>query len=801
VSDLHKVAINFAFCALAFLAGRAPLLAEESLPEIEAYSQLNFAVHRGDTIKLQVDAIGENLDVKWIKSGDILCRELTCNIDTGNWGLGSHNIAFVVFNGKGSLFLKYKIRVLTVPSGYQVGPVTPELVREKERIEIVEQDDFAVMTTLGRGFSSHNRKVQVVGPLARSMEWKEKLRTQPVSRMEFSNKKEVHHLLPNSNVALAQSDNGRRAIVVRKGTVRSRQLEAKLPEWSVVGGNWLQVDGDEKADFFVKHSEENPDEFVIGVYRGNAKVVVKNVKKKEKGSVRYEIYIGPGEMVKVHRTSKVVPIKAVGDPVLFGGVFRESTPNYLFLALAKERSIGGHTVLNEKLEAAESNSDAVGRDSLDNHDFMVAIEAVNKEIFNSKNEKVLQIVAEAYLGLLQLADTRLAIEKLKELNEQNSNAFVLEAVTYILERKWDECIHALEEAEDRDFPNNQLLEFYRGRCSIGLNNQVAARNALTYATWDDQNPALTAMAQSMLTTVNADRRLQVEGKLGVGFDNNVFRLSDKSDLMADVVARESWFVSTIGGARIWPFKAEEGHFEVGIAFERKDFTNEALKSFAQLTQKLDLGLQINLGKGIDPWVVFNIGAWGQLDAVGAKRTLDTVGNTMSLSAPSWFGFTLYHRNIVNSDPFPFWDDRVDMKRQEVVGATDRSSKDKAFGLGLVPVDKSYKLALDLEDFSSTYKSSETSVENYKDLKLLLKQSYWLSRRNQISLDFTSVNRKFSNEAFRRKDAVSEIDLGWQLLWTTSVRHQVELKHQQVKSSDEDFTFPRQVYRFDLIIDI
>ncbi len=799
---MQKVAVKFVFCALVFLTGQPYLFADEALPEIEAYSQLNFAVHRGDTIKLQVEAAGENIDVKWIRSGEILCRELNCEINTASWGLGSHNIAFVVFNSKGSLFLKYKVKILTVPPGYQIGPVTPELVREKERIEVVEKGDFAAVMTLGRGFSSRNRKVQVVGPLARAIEWTEKLRTQPGSRMElFSKDKEVHHLLPTSSISLAASDSGRRAISLHKGTIRSRQLEPKSPDWSIVGGNWLQVDGDERADFFVRVVEDKPDEYVVGVFRGNAKITSKNVKKKEKGTVKYELLLAAGEMVRITRSAKTAPTKEVGTPTLFGEVFRESTHNYLFSTLIKEKTISGHTVLGENLGTAEKNSVSLGQESLSKLDFIVAIEAVNKELRVKTSGDALVIAAEAYLGLLQIPDARLAIENLKEVDEQNADAFFLEAVANILELKWEACLVALDEAERLDFPNSQLLEFYRGRCSLGANNQVAARNSLTYATWDDQNPAVVTMAQNMLTAVNSDRWLQIEGKIGVGFDNNVFRLSPKSALMADIGARESWFVNTVGGVRIWPFKVQEGHFEVGLTFDRKDYTNKALKDFAQLTQKLDLGLQLNIGSGGIPWVVFNIAAWGQLDSGGTKRTQDTLGNSFSMAIPSWLGLKFYHRNQVNADPFPLWDDKVDPNRQEIVAATDRSSKNKALGFGILPLDSTYRLGFNVEDFSSTYKSSATAVENYKDLQIRVENSYWLTRRNQLSLDLSSLNRTFTESSFDRKDTSTELDLGWQLLWTTSVRHQIEIKHQQVKSSDETYTFPRQVYRFDVIIDI
>lgn len=280
----------------------ASLCADSELPAISGHSKLNFAVHRGDSIKLQVDAVGEGLDIKWIRSGEIFCRSLLCELDTSTWGLGTHNLVVVVFNDRGSLFLKYKIKILTVPPGYKQGLVTPEMITEMESIETVANGDFAIVTTAGRGFSSHNKKVQVIGPIARAMDWTEKLKTQSGSHMEFFAKnQEDHHLFSNSAVSLVRSDTGRRAIILRKGILRSRQLAAEKPVWMIMAGSWMQVDGDERADLFVRRVDEKKDDYDVGVYRGQARVTVKYTGSQEKGQVKYEVNLVAGETVRIGR--------------------------------------------------------------------------------------------------------------------------------------------------------------------------------------------------------------------------------------------------------------------------------------------------------------------------------------------------------------------------------------------------------------------------------------------------------------------------------------------------------------------
>lgn len=785
------------------LSGSTSLFAEETLPVITSHSKLNFAVYRGDRISLQVTAEGQNAEAKWIRTGETICRELTCEVDTSQWGLGTHKISFVIFNGKGSLFLRYKVRILTVPPGYKPGIVTPPVVESGQRIEALAADDFAVVTAVGRGFSSHNKKVQVVGPIPRRIDWTEKLKTQPGSRLEFYAKgQEMHQLLSASNIALAKSSDDRRAISLRKGTLRSRQLASEEPRWSVISGNWLQVDGDSKADFFVRRLEGGKDEFRVGVFRGTVKVTLKKHGKQETGSVRHELLLLPGEAVTVGKKSKAAPQKGLGDPKEFTQIFRDSTDHYVSPVYNSERFAARDLVLGAKFEEAQKSGLSIARDALLNLDFIVALESLQSRLAKSdKEEEASLLAAEAYIGLLQLQDARSMLSNAKRFAEDQPEAWFLEAVVNMIERKWEDCLSALDEASERKFTNETLLDFYRGRCELGLGNVVAARNAFSYATWGESDPAILKASREIISTLEEQRWVRVTGMAGIGFDNNVFRLGDESTLMDDVGARESWFSSVYGAVEFWPFRARGGHAAFAVSGGLLTYTNKALKDFTLIEQKVSTELQLNAGDS-PQYFYFNAAGWIRTLGVGEKRNLDTLANVLKIGAPVLWNLTLYNRNMVNSDPFPFWDDRIDAKRREVVGPTDRSSKDKAYGLTLAPLspDKDgYGVAVEVEQLESLYRSETTRLENYTETTLALKNDYRPGPRNALRLNLANMTRKFSQALVPRKDSVLGIDAGWEFLWSTSFRQDFSVQYESGKSTLEDYSFSRQVARLDFTL--
>ena len=114
--------MRFVFILLAaILSSRA--LAEA--PRIVAHSKLDFGAYKGDTVAVDVKTAGEKLEAKWIHEKETVCRARRCELDTSAWSLGTHKLVFVTFNEKGSLYLRYRVRIVAAPAGRKPTRVEP----------------------------------------------------------------------------------------------------------------------------------------------------------------------------------------------------------------------------------------------------------------------------------------------------------------------------------------------------------------------------------------------------------------------------------------------------------------------------------------------------------------------------------------------------------------------------------------------------------------------------------------------------------------------------------------------------
>jgi hypothetical protein len=140
-SPAHLLACIALVLALGATHARAEGAAAGGLPEIAAHSKLAVAVYKGDRLALEVQAKGDGLEPRWFTQQATLCRALACEIDTHDWDLGTQVLTFVVFNGRGSLFLRFSVRVLAPPAGYKPRTVRPELVEANDAPETPGVED------------------------------------------------------------------------------------------------------------------------------------------------------------------------------------------------------------------------------------------------------------------------------------------------------------------------------------------------------------------------------------------------------------------------------------------------------------------------------------------------------------------------------------------------------------------------------------------------------------------------------------------------------------------------------------
>lgn len=247
-------------------------------PRIDSYSKTAFSVYRGEKIRLKIEAQGPDLQFKWIRTSGTLCTTADCTVDTDQWGFGRHRVVFLVFNQYGSLFLTYHISILSPPFGYKPGEIDVPMVADPKEVEVVSVKDAVVSAVKGSGYAFHGSKVQVIGREERALEWAETLRAQNEGVLRFGRKDKESHVLFDGGIAhLSQSTPMRRAVILGRGSLRSRQIDGASPSWSILVADgshqdgtrvpeesWLQVDLDAKGDVAIIREDSGSDAGIDG---------------------------------------------------------------------------------------------------------------------------------------------------------------------------------------------------------------------------------------------------------------------------------------------------------------------------------------------------------------------------------------------------------------------------------------------------------------------------------------------------------------------------------------------------------
>lgn len=770
--------------------------------EITAHSQTDFAVYKGDELNLSLQATGDGLEYKWIRSGtkETFCREATCKVDTGDWGLGSHRVVVVVLNTKGSLFLKYTIRVLAAPAGYKPGKVTPPLVEAGQGIEQISADDFTVKMVQGRGYSYHKKKVQVVGPLPRALEWSERLRTKAGSTMRLARDGgESHILAPKTAVQLAQSQNGRRALQLKGGTIRSRNLSSKDPRWSIVVGDWLQVDTDARGDVLVTTEEaaadaededKDPSGLVrIVVLRGAARVYLS----KSGANAGEGIVLAQGTEVQVKKGQSGDFELRQPDAQKVQKHFRETTPEYLLGRKPTDEG-KGLTILQDKTVKTVANAVELATAANGQRDYMVTIEAFALVTSDIKgNAEANLLLADAYRGLYLYDSAVPAYQAAAEADPEAAAPHFGLGMLELHQKHWDKAIEQFEAADDRDYPDAQRLDYYLGVAHYNAKDPVGARSAFTYSLWDPRDPDVAQSAKEFRNRLTSDGWLDLRFGAGLFNDSNVLRGDGP---------KSSGYLGNVGFT-LWPSRSDGFHFYLGFDAIKTGYANKDLKDLGRLDQKLGLGLGVGLGggEGEKPLLAFDLDAYARTIMLGEERAMDIVSTKVTLGSPRLLDLALSAEAVTGSDPLPARDDVLDPLLDEVVPAGDRSRKISIYGLGLKPIDgEVVHLGLDVRSGKAAYKTDLHKEEDYKDLTTRLSLGLTTSLRNEFDLGVAQLKRTFDTSPDSRKDARLTLDLGWKWYFTTALYHRLTLENESQTSNREGSGFKRRTVMYKLNLD-
>lgn len=797
VPNILVVLLALAFGGLVSTRARAG----SDLPVIQAHADTEFAVYKGDIVTVQVKAKGDHLQYKWMESKNTFCREASCDIDTSDWGLGTHKISFVVFNAKGSLYLKFRIKVLAAPAGYKPGRVAPEVKGVSEGIETVTSDDLAVQTMTGRGFSYHKKKLQVVGPAPRTLDWAEKLKTQDESTMQILRADKEHHVLgPSTSVSLAKSDSGRRVLVLNQGTLRSRQLDGKDPHWSIVFASWLQIDTDGLGDVIVSRPDESGEQIALYVVRGSARVFRRRASE-TKGE--NDVYGVAGEAIMVPQGGYVLLNREFSTPPRIEAPLSKSiapiiaatTPLYLpGHVIAKEGP--GTGVLGDRKLTDLGEATAVALDAVVRRDFPTAIEALQRVAGKvSKDYRAALALGAAYKGLLLDKEAAEYLAAAARAKKSAPDPWFLLGEMELQARHWKKALTYLEKAEDLDYRDQQVLSYYMGVANFHMKEYAAARNDLTRSTWRDGSEAVAAAADAFRRQVTNDGWFDVRTGLGLVYDSNILRVGDRHGvpLPQSIKTIKGGGYEGHAGFGLWAYRGDTGHAGLTFDAERRGWLEPTLKKVETTTQEIALRLGVATVSSQEREREFGLGltAFANTVAIGELRALDTVGSRVEMDVPPLGGLVLRAGTSTGLDPLPGRDDILDPTLGEIVEASERSNHRVTYGVSIAAVRlEKLKVGLGVDSGATVMRSALRTEQNFSEMAVAIGAEYAPGPRTTVKVDMKYLTRTFAQAADKRKDKAVGTGVGWRWFYTTSLYHDVGVRVERQASNRDAAAYSR-----------
>lgn len=849
------------FMTLRAFAGDESVGRPIAMPIITSHSEQTFSVYRGDKVQVAVEASGDKLEATWVTRKGILCKTLTCEIDTTAWAIGSEVVTFVLYNPGGSLTLRYKIKIMAPAIGRQPKTVWPPLVIGDGDVEKVHGDEWSVRILRGLGFSYHQNKIQVIGALPRVLDKHEKLRTRRRSMMRFGLEGGFAHILPAaSSVTLVPGISDRLAILLNSGSIRSRVLDANQPRWSVLVRNWLQVDLDEQGDVLVsrlpaskaKRGDRQEADSEKTMTEGSVSIDAEDKKERKnaterrheqvsitvlRGTARVFVYSEAGDASEDSGTAVILPQgvelllergRPVGRPQIpdasrVGPLVLETTP-HLFQGDDPSGAVGQWVLARD---AAKEASLEAAREANDRRDYVAALEILGGDAREKKPGPIDPILeaeqdyerkrqrrndatrplrlfekGRAYLGLLQLTEALALFVDAADSAPEVPDFRFYAGVAAMRLGNWAEADDHFAAALTLGFDDLQLAEYYRGVVQLQTENHREAMRSFTRASWRDGGADVARSIMRFLLAAENHMRFLLSFYADIWLDSNVLRstLIPEAAAEAGINTMRS-LGSTMGaGLSVWPMRGARSDLAVAIAGEKRAHFSGSLKPLDQTQQELTFKPSFWLGNDLSGNSYFRLR--GDLGAatigIGSNRALDQIKGSMELGSPLLWDVHIGTKAARGLDPLPEQNDVLDPVRWEVVPAGDRSCRMLYDVAGVSPRFSEFsRLELEAERGRVTYTNEFHADEDFTDVNLRLALRLAVGRRQLWSLTASQLKRGFPERSDRRQDQKVTEAIDWRWFFHPIFYQHLGATLESQKSNAEGYTYRRTVFAYGL----
>ena len=814
----------------AFFLGWSPIYAQEkaqnenALPTIVQHTKPAFTIYKGDKIKLKVEALGNNLNFRWVRKDQVVCTGSQCELDTTEWGLGRHFIVQVTYNQKGSKHLKFSVFVLEPTPGFQPRVITPDLVKADEQPEVLRDEDLLVQMVSGPGYSYTKDKLSVVGQNARPLEWDEKIRSTSQGVMVLSQgSREEHFLLPSSLAVLRKSEFDRRIIQLEYGAVRSRILESKSNNFSIASGDQVQIDGDEKLDVIVERTKtESGFKTLVTVLRGVARILSPTISEasdkppsdeskdfKDAAAELKESYLGAGESIAFDEQGAVSSL-LVPNPEVIGSVVRRSTRQYLPQTTSKVTvpSYAKYVLGAARVQSAKQNLDLKrARTAASENDAVVTLEVTMGHMAKAKQDyDVAMIMADAYRDL-QLHKEAFAIYRIAHVLRPKEFRPPFEmGVMAAKGRMWSLAKKWLTVANGLTIPKEEVqnLRYLRGVASYWKDNRFDARGDLYLALWNENDASVSESANAFLEKIREKKSWYLNLKGGLLYDQNPLHAGSDTVLSEGYEKKAStgYFGSMDANYRFLRL----GKGEVGIGFDAsaRRYTESTFKEIAWLDERLYFDILGKSGQSEKGSLLeFRLQPYLKLAFIGSERSDDTYGlyfqvRGVGVKAKPQFEWD----TTVHQDPLPARDDLLDPVTLDYTAPSERSNRRNVFKLGMSPLNNfPFKADTRIAYELLSYRNQFVRLDSFRTLSLDIDLNYYFSGRSIIMPKFSYGSRSFQLSSDQRKDTLLDLDLSWRWYYLGTWYHDIGFQYFKNTSTRSTNTYSTTVFSLAMGLDL
>ena len=781
-------------------------LAESSEPPVLwSHSDSDLTVYQGDSLTLEVQAIGQEIKYSWSKGEVFFCLAAACEIDTGNWSLGRHSVVLTVGNSMGSRSLEINIRIVRPPLDHRPASVRPRLVAARE-LPSLTADDWIIKQLYGHGVRELKGEALDVGKLPDLLTWEVSLQTGAQSALEFGRRGTAAYVLTaDSRIQLSTDTDTTRIILLTLGALRARNLGAVRPRWAIKVGDRSRIETDSDGDILVQVTAEGSAS--LTVLRGRAKLFL--AAKSEGGEtfrpVEVEVEVEQGHSLSFNPKSVSLPMPEPANFSEIQPLVITTSAQYLPENLLKWPEKGAFYL---GVPAPKTAAAAMDQARTFNHDrdFVSAIESLAPHWSQVRNTaEGNTVLAEAYVGLFMFDRATMLLGDAIQLDPSASTPYFVMGQIKLNQKHWRQAARAFEAAAKRNYPDQKILNYQLGVAQYHRNIRDRAKSAFTRVQWEGDDDEISRSARDYLTRLNDETWYEATTTFGLFYDSSILRVSSLKLALPNGDVGSNYGSGYHGDFRLslWPYRGDRATAQFTVEADVADYIKPTNSDLAVMKQRIGFDTDLGFGGARDDRIIIiGLGAFAGAETLGGQKNLTKTVSSLSLWSPKLYDLRVVMERSQALDAAPGRERVVEPIRWELAGSGDYSAVlpyyDVSAGIrgsnGL-----SFKMGARVGE--GNYRDVSMHNQNFRDSGARLDGVYEPSPRSNMNFGVVYNARNFPKSSDQRSDSSVKLRINWRWWITDSLAQLIEGSYETQTSSRALNNFKRKYLAYKLTMNI